>query len=263
MDNDNNKKNSKPLIITLILIVVIFVGAAVAYSSLKETAEVTVSKTALNLSDLPADTQKESQQAEVISTADMQSTQATSPDQQAVDTKDQEASAVMDDSVAEETSTSAAEEKSTSTTEESAEEEKIAFPDFPITRLDGTTGNFYDDRAIGKITVINSFASWCPPCKAELPYFISASETYADDVNFMFFDNLDGTRETEATIKDFVAQTFPSTSKIYLDPGYVNSIVSSNSLPTTIFLDREGTYMGSLKGGISEQNLKSILDSLI
>jgi len=248
MDNDNNKKkNSKMLIITLILIVVVFVGATVAYSSLKDNAEVTVSKTALNVSNLPVvDTQKESNQTQVSNTTDTQSTDPPASSE-----------------ATEQASQAPEEQASSSATEESEEAEKNLFPDFPITRLDGTTGNFYDDRAIGKITVINSFASWCPPCIAELPYFISASETYADDVNFMFFDNLDGTRETETTIKNFVAKTFPSTSKIYLDPGYVNSIVSSNSLPTTIFLDREGNYLGSLKGGMSEKNLTSILDSLI
>ncbi|MDD3904101.1 MAG: TlpA disulfide reductase family protein, partial [Sphaerochaeta sp.] len=68
---------------------------------------------------------------------------------------------------------------------------EAVMPDIPLTRLDGTFTSF-DAVREGKPAIINYFASWCPPCKQELPHFQQAYDQWGDQISFIFLDALDG-----------------------------------------------------------------------
>jgi thiol-disulfide isomerase/thioredoxin len=142
---------------------------------------------------------------------------------------------------------------------EPAPENKM--PDIPLTLLDGTKTSF-DTVRQGKPVIINYFASWCPPCKQELPYFLKAYEKYKDQVEFIFIDSLDGVRETEATINAFVKQ-FPFTAPVYFDDGVFAYMFQISSLPTTVFFAGDGTIVDGHLGLMSEEILLKGIENLL
>lgn len=144
---------------------------------------------------------------------------------------------------------------------DNAAAEKPRMPNIPLFTLDGAETTFEDVRQ-GKPVVINYFASWCPPCKQELPHFQKAYDTYKDQVSFIFLDALDGQRETLATVKAFI-RDFPFTGPVYYDEGLFAYIFQTNSLPTTVFINADGTLANGYLGFVSEDVLKENLDTLL
>ncbi len=165
-----------------------------------------------------------------------------------------------------ESATSAVTQAPEASQEESAkahlEEEKgPMMPNLPLTRLDGTETSFHDVRD-GKPAVINYFASWCPPCKQELPHFQKAFDEYGDRVSFIFLDVLDGQRETLATINAFI-KSFPFSGPVFYDQGEFAMTFQTNSLPTTVFLDKEGRVVKGYLGFVAEDVLYADIADLL
>ncbi len=134
-------------------------------------------------------------------------------------------------------------------------------PAFELATLDGDVAGLEDYR--GKVVIVNLWASWCGPCKAEMPALQKVSEALADDglvvlgVNSTVQDN-----ETDA--RAFVAEhalTFP----ILLDrDGAVGDVYRLRSLPTTFIVDRSGVINEVLIGGpLSEAVLRSKVEALL
>lgn len=217
---------NKKLIILIVVIILVFVGAGYFYNNLKGS------------------------QAETSYVPTIKTETATS-------------SPVKNEVVKEEpvVDTSVDSQETPSTEEETAP--SAMFPDIPVALIDGTQGNFWDIYEKGKPIVINSFASWCPPCKEELPHFIEVEAKYKDQVTFIYFDNLDGQRETEATIKEFAAKTFPEGTNIVLDPGYFGYLFSTNSIPVTVILNSDGEVVKGFQGMISKDTLETSIEELL
>lgn len=109
---------------------------------------------------------------------------------------------------------------------------------------------------IGKPIVLNFWASWYPPCKAELSDFQKAYEEY-DEVEFVMLNLTDGSKETVDTAKSFIAQngyTFPVYFDTTFSAAYAYSI---SSIPVTCFIDAEGNLVASRVGIIDYKTLVS------
>ena len=109
---------------------------------------------------------------------------------------------------------------------------------------------------IGKPIVLNFWASWCPPCKAELPDFQKAYEEYGN-VEFIMLNLTDGSKETVDTAKSFISQneyTFPVYFDTTFSAAYAYSI---SSIPVTCFIDAEGNLVASRVGMIDYETLVS------
>lgn len=114
----------------------------------------------------------------------------------------------------------------------------------------------------GKPVVLNFWASWCPPCKSEMPHFENVYKEYGDNINFMMLDIVDGTRETQKKGQDYVEQmgyTFPVYFDNNQEASYKYSIMS---IPMTFFIDSEGYIVSYVTGAISETNLRSEIQML-
>ena len=106
-----------------------------------------------------------------------------------------------------------AEEETPAETEAPAQEEAPAAPDFTVLDTDGQEVRLSDMQ--GTPVVLNFWASWCPPCKSEMPDFEEASKTYEGKVAFMMVNLTDGGRETVDTAKAYIEEqgyTSPFTS---------------------------------------------------
>ena len=140
------------------------------------------------------------------------------------------------------------------TTENSQQEESPQFPpDFTVVDASGKEVKLSDFR--GKPTVVNFWASWCGPCKSEMPDFDAVYQEMGDDIHFLMVNMTDGGQETLAGAQKFIADsgyTFP----VYYDTQYSAAIAYGvSSLPTTYFFDAEGYGVAYAVGAIDEETL--------
>ncbi len=154
--------------------------------------------------------------------------------------------------------------ESSSDENEEQSEQSMIMPNLPVNLMNGEQSTFWELAELGKPVVINSFASWCPPCKSEMPHFIELSEKYKGDVTFIFFDSFDGERETKEALEAFAEEYFKDDTIVVIDDlGYISYLFQSNSLPTTILLDREGIPVNGFQGMISKETLEEAILELL
>lgn len=125
-------------------------------------------------------------------------------------------------------------------------------PDITVYDAQGKAVKLSDMR--GKPVVLNLWASWCSPCKQEMPGFQSACEKYDGQVQFMMV-NLTGQdkREDAKAFLDQTGYTFP----VYFDTDDSAAMnYSTGSIPTTIFIDKDGYLVTYAIGAISEAVLE-------
>lgn len=145
--------------------------------------------------------------------------------------------------------------------ETSDKAELSAAADFTVSDAYGNPVSLSDYH--GKPVVINFWATWCPPCKAELPAFNAMYEKYKDRVQFMMINLTDGSRETFDGVKAFLENsgyTFPVFYDITEEAAYTYRV---SSVPMSVFVTTDGlkkaTYYGPMTEGILENYIKKIL----
>ena len=156
------------------------------------------------------------------------------------------------------TAESTADSGDTQQTAEDAEEQRTAAPDFTAYDADGNAVQLSD--YFGKPLVLNFWASWCGPCKSEMPAFQQAYEQ-EDGVQFLLV-NMTGGRETQADAEALLEEegyTFPVLFDLDLDAAMTYGVTA---LPTTYFLDAEGNLVAWAQGAINEQTLQQGLDMI-
>lgn len=138
---------------------------------------------------------------------------------------------------------------------------KNTAPDFTVLDKDGNTVRLSDK--FGKPIVINFWATWCPPCKQELPDFDKLSKEYGDRVVFMMVNLTDGYRDTVDGTKRFVSgkgYTFP----VYFDTkDNAASAYNVSSIPQTTFIDAKGNIYTTRIGAMNEAMLRIYLNALL
>jgi thiol-disulfide isomerase/thioredoxin len=110
----------------------------------------------------------------------------------------------------------------------------------------------------GKPMVINLWATWCPPCRREMPVLAAAQKQEADVV-FIFANQGEG----GMTVQRYLAEARLDLANVLLDPaGKVGREVGSGGLPTTLFYDANGHLVDSHLGALSTATLASKLAAL-
>ncbi len=134
-------------------------------------------------------------------------------------------------------------------------------PDFELSGMDGNTVKLSDFR--GKVVFLNFWASWCPPCKAEMPAIQKFTSVYPPEqvailsVNATNQDNLED-------VRTFIAEyglTFP----VLLDiDGSVNRNYQIQALPSSFFIDAKGEIRKVVIGGpLTEAMLRAEIAQLV
>ncbi|MBP8771469.1 MAG: TlpA family protein disulfide reductase, partial [Thiopseudomonas sp.] len=108
---------------------------------------------------------------------------------------------------------------------------------------------------IGKPLVINLWATWCPPCRREMPV-LAAAQAANPDIRFVFVNQGEG----QLLVEKFLAQQQLSLDNNLLDSGgRLGQAVGSLSLPTTLFYSADGMLKNNHLGELSQASLKHAL----
>ena len=113
--------------------------------------------------------------------------------------------------------------------------------------------------AVGQPVVLNFWASWCAPCRIEMPNLQQASVQYNGRIAFIGINQ----GENGQTITEF-GNEFGVTYPLLVDQdSRVNRLYKVNGLPTTVFIDQNGIVREVVIGILSEAVLQSRVESLL
>jgi thiol-disulfide isomerase/thioredoxin len=132
----------------------------------------------------------------------------------------------------------------------------VTLPPLSLSALDGrpvTLANF-----AGKPTVVNLWATWCPPCRREMPAMQQAQAAHPD-VNFVFVNQ----GEEAGAIAAFLDREGLALANVLVDPqSSVGAALGQGGLPTTLFFDASGRLAGIRVGELSQATLDQRLAQL-
>lgn len=125
-------------------------------------------------------------------------------------------------------------------------------PEFTLLTRDGSTFRLADAR--GKAVVLNFWASWCGPCREEMPRFERTSREMADRVVFVGVNatTLDS-REAALEFADQLEVTFPL---VFDADGLASAEYGVNALPATFFIDATGVLRMRALGPVLADRLR-------
>lgn len=107
----------------------------------------------------------------------------------------------------------------------------------------------------GRPVVLNLWASWCPPCRREMPVFEMAQKTYPD-IAFVAVNQ----GESQQQVKAFIEHNGLTLDHVLLDPfSTITRTMSARGLPTTLFFDPEGRMVDSHVGELTSATLRDKL----
>ena len=178
---------------------------------------------------------------------------APAPDAEAPDAGGSDASPDAGSDAAEET-------KENEENGDDAEEERIAAPDF--TAYDGADAAVQLSGFAGKPVILNFWASWCGPCKSEMPDFETAYGEHGEDIHFVMVNATYG-RETRQDADAYLAEngyTFP----VYYDTDYsAAAAYGVTAFPTTFFIDAEGYLVAYASGALDAETLQRGIEMIL
>ncbi len=119
-------------------------------------------------------------------------------------------------------------------------------PSFTALTSNGETVNLADLR--GTVVVLNFWATWCPPCRAEMPSFQQAHQTFADQGVAILAVNAGEAPDVVANFHESLGITFP----MLIDQSQIiQRLYGLQGYPTTYLLDRNGVIITQHVGGLS------------
>lgn len=144
-----------------------------------------------------------------------------------------------------------------SASNEELPEEGFRAPDFTLKGLDGNT---YTLSEVNKPVVVNFWASWCPPCKAEAPELVKLYDKYGDRVeifavNMMTQDNV---KDAQGFVDEFGFQ-FPVPVD---EEGEVTGAYRIQAIPTSFFINSEGIIVKKVIGLVTLEELDNLFKQL-
>lgn len=134
-------------------------------------------------------------------------------------------------------------------------------PDFSLNDMDGNSFRLSDLR--GKVVLVNIWASWCPPCRAEMPAINRVYQQYKDQ-GFVVLAVDSAIQDTLANAKIFATENKLSFPILLDQQGLVTRLYQVQSLPSSFFINADGTIDEVVIGGpMAEALLVSRVEKLL
>jgi len=127
-------------------------------------------------------------------------------------------------------------------------------PDFTLTDLDGNTVRPSGFR--GKVVFLNFWATWCPPCRAEMPEMEEVYQAYKDkDVVIIGVD----LRESMSSVQSFVEENGYNWTFVVDSTGEVARDYMVTGIPSSFFIDKDGIIRALQVGAMSKITMEANL----
>lgn len=134
---------------------------------------------------------------------------------------------------------------------------RAALPEMPLATLDGATTSLpalHDDQPM----IVNLWASWCPPCRREMP-LLADTQQRRDDVTFMFVNQ----GESRQAIRHYLDNESLALDNVLRDETLaLGEHVGAKAMPTTLFYDADGHLIDTHFGELSKATLTHALSRL-
>lgn len=132
-------------------------------------------------------------------------------------------------------------------------------PDFKLKDVDGA--DFDSSSLKGKVAIVDFWATWCPPCRMEVPHFQALHEKYNDQGLEIIGISLDS--EGAYNVKPFMKKNNVTYKMLIGDDQVTNAFGGIRAIPTTFVVDRNGKvvkeYVGYRGPEVFEEDIKSLL----
>lgn len=156
-----------------------------------------------------------------------------------------------------------AENNATGNSSDTSTDEKAPFtaPDFTVYDREGNTVRLSDFR--GKPVVLNFWASWCGPCKKEMPDFEEIYREYGENIHFVMVNLTDGAQETmnsATTFLDNTGYTFPVYYDKDTDAAYTYHVYG---IPVTYFINSEGHLIAQGSSALDAETIKRGIEMIL
>ena len=132
-------------------------------------------------------------------------------------------------------------------------------PDFTVYNEKGEAVKLSD--FLGKPVVLNFWASWCPPCKAEMPDFDKKFEKYGDQVQFLMVNITSG--DDFDTAKNYIDQQGYDFPVFYDHTGEAAYLYGVQSIPVTYFIGVDGQMVAYIPQMATAQQLQTGIDMIL
>ncbi|UCD60773.1 MAG: TlpA family protein disulfide reductase [Flavobacteriaceae bacterium] len=129
--------------------------------------------------------------------------------------------------------------------------------DFKLINSEGKLVNLQDYK--GDVIFINFWATWCPPCVAEMPDLQLLYDAYGERVTFLFI-----ARDKEKEVSNFLIKKNYNLP-VYFESGFTPKTLYTAALPTTFIIDKEGSIVVAESGSAdwNAESVHELLDGLL
>lgn len=132
-------------------------------------------------------------------------------------------------------------------------------PDFALPGLNGKTVALSDFK--GQKVILNFWATWCPPCRQEMPEFneLNAELKQSGEAVLLAVNLTDGRRETKSKVTEFLKSNKYDLQVLLDTQSEAADIFSIRGIPTTIVIDSEGVMRGQIIGATTKAAVLNIV----
>ncbi len=134
-----------------------------------------------------------------------------------------------------------------------------AAPEWQLKDLDGKAVKLSDFK--GKVVILNFWATWCPPCRKEIPTFVSLQKQYGEKGLVIVGVSLD--EKGPAAVKPFVAKMGINYPVVMGDPKTAADYGGIEVVPTTFVIDRNGKVAAELQGDAERATFEAEIKPLL
>ena len=129
--------------------------------------------------------------------------------------------------------------------------------DFPAVSLEQFEGMLVGQQ--GRPVVVNIWASWCAPCRTEMPLLNEAARSYGSEAVILGVASKDDPAEAQRFLDDLDI-TYPN---VFDDSGRIRVALGLTAYPTTYVFGADGLLRARVNGGISEQRLAGLIEDAL
>ncbi|PTL77912.1 TlpA disulfide reductase family protein [Vitiosangium sp. GDMCC 1.1324] len=135
----------------------------------------------------------------------------------------------------------------------------MAAPSVKMKTYKGETLSLADLK--GKVVMLDFWATWCPPCQAEMPSLIKLAKEYEGKGLVFVAASRDEMPDAPMFVEEFVVSRMPELGQyVVYAPDEVAGVFQVTALPTLYFLDREGRVVDAQRGALSEDALRQRIE---